>query len=127
MIMTSNWVEDAGHRVNGALKESVGRMICDAKLVSDGAAERAAAHAQSAAGPGRAQLIRGIDNRRIIGVAHQIRGSVKLHIGNLIGNAKLAANGRAECQVGKTEDSAGSAKDESQDALHSKHDAGSND
>jgi uncharacterized protein YjbJ (UPF0337 family) len=114
--MTSSWIEGLGHRVKGALKENVGKMIGDAKLTSDGAAERAVGNAQNSGGPGGAQLTPGIEAGRIIGVAHQIRGSVKERFGNLIGDAQLAADGRTESRLGKTQDTAGSARDETRDA-----------
>jgi len=111
-----NKIEGIGHQVKGALKETVGKIIGDAKLVSDGAAERARGHAQTGVGGG--QLIPGIDTDRITGVGHQLKGAIKQGFGNLIGDAKLAADGSAERSMGKAQDTAGSARDEARQASH---------
>jgi uncharacterized protein YjbJ (UPF0337 family) len=102
--MTNRWIDGLGHQAKGALKENIGKLIGDAKLAADGAAERAVGDAQNVGGPGGEQLIPGIDTGRITGIAHQIRGSVKERFGTLIGDAKLAADGRAESRLGKTQE-----------------------
>lgn len=119
--MTNSWIDGLGHQAKGALKENVGKLLGDAKLTADGAAERAVGDAQNVGGPGGAQLIPGIDTGRITGIAHQIRGSVKARFGTLIGDAKLAADGRAESRLGRTQDNAGSARDEARDVSDDKH------
>lgn len=105
-----NRIGGLGHQVKGAVKEAVGKIIGDAKLESDGAAERARGHAQTGAGGG--QLIAGIDTDRITGVGHQLKGAIKQGFGKLIGDAKLAADGSAERTMGQGQDAAGSARDE---------------
>jgi len=111
--MDSNRIEGLGHQVKGVVKETVGKIIGDAKLVSDGAAERARGHAQTGAG---GQLIPGIDTDRITGVGHQLKGAIKQGFGNLFGDSKLAADGSAERRMGKAQDAAGSARDEARQA-----------
>jgi uncharacterized protein YjbJ (UPF0337 family) len=112
--MDNTRIEGMGHQLKGAVKETVGKIIGDAKLVSDGAAERARGHAQTGAGGG--PLIPGIDTDRIAGVGHQLKGAIKQGFGNLIGDAKLAADGSAERSLGKSKDAAGSARDEARRA-----------
>jgi uncharacterized protein YjbJ (UPF0337 family) len=51
--MDTDRLEGIGHQIIGAVKESVGKVIGDAKLQADGAAERAAGKAQNAVGSAR--------------------------------------------------------------------------
>jgi len=118
--MDNTRIEGIGHQVKGAVKETVGKIIGDAKLVSDGAAERARGHAQTNAG---GQLIPGIDTDRITGVGHQLKGAIKQGFGNLIGDSKLAADGSAERSMGKVQDAAGSARDEARHASQKAQDS----
>jgi uncharacterized protein YjbJ (UPF0337 family) len=51
--MDTDRLEGIGHQIKGVFKESVGKIIGDAKLQADGAAERAAGRAQNAIGSAR--------------------------------------------------------------------------
>jgi len=112
--MDKNHIEGIGHLVKGAVKESLGKIIGDAKLASDGSAERASGEAQYAAG---ADNLAGIDADRIKGIGHQIKGAVREGLGNITGNPKLAADGIAEREAGKVQNAAGSARDTARDAV----------
>jgi len=46
-------IEGIGHHLKGALKIGVGRLVGDAKLQADGAAEQAIGRVQNAAGSAR--------------------------------------------------------------------------
>jgi uncharacterized protein YjbJ (UPF0337 family) len=48
--MDTDRLEGIGHQIKGVFKENVGKIIGDAKLQADGAAERAAGKAQNAIG-----------------------------------------------------------------------------
>ncbi len=51
--MDKDRLEGIGHQIKGVFMESVGKIIGDAKLQADGAAERAAGRAQNAIGNAR--------------------------------------------------------------------------
>jgi uncharacterized protein YjbJ (UPF0337 family) len=113
--MNKDYINGLGHQLLGAAKSGAGKLIGDAKLAADGEAERAAGEAASAAARSGAPII-GIDQDRIDGVGHQLRGAVKLGYGKLIGDAEIEAAGNAERQSGKLQNEAGSARDELRDA-----------
>ena len=52
-----------------------------------------------------------MDEDRLKGVAHQAKGAVKEAAGNVSGDAKLEADGRAEKVAGEVQNAAGGAKD----------------
>src|ERR1700734_1988524 len=85
--MESNRIEGIGHQVKGAVMESLGKAIGDAKLAADGAADR------------------------IEGIAHQVKGALIQGFGALVGNPQLAADGVAERLAGKAQNAAGGARD----------------
>ena len=116
--MDKNHVEGIGHLVKGAVKQGLGQIIGDAKLTSDGSAERASGEAQYAAG---ADSLAGIDADRIRGVGHQLKGALKEGLGNITGDPKLEADGIAERAAGKAQNAAGSARDMARDALNQEH------
>jgi uncharacterized protein YjbJ (UPF0337 family) len=60
-----------------------------------------------------------MDNDRIIGSAKQVEGSLKEAAGKVIGDAKLAAEGKSEKVEGKIQNAVGGAKDTVKDALKS--------
>jgi uncharacterized protein YjbJ (UPF0337 family) len=111
--MDNTRIEGYGHQVKGAIKETFGKLIGDAKLATDGAAERARGVAQSNTD---GQVIPGIDTDRITGVGHQFKGQIKEGLGYLFGDTKFAADGSAEQVVGKAQNEAGSARDEAREA-----------
>ena len=111
-------IEGIGHQVKGVLKEGIGKIIGDAKLTADGAAERAAGEAQNVAGPEGASVI-GIDTDRIAGVGHQLKGAVKEGLGNLAGKPELVAEGTAERDAGKQQNAVGGARDTAREAAQS--------
>ena len=107
---TSRRIEGIGHQVKGAIKESLGVAIGDAKLAADGNAERAIGDAQNSVSTGGDQLI-GIDTDRILGVGRQIKGALLEELGRLVGNPKLQAAGNAERDAGKEQNIAGGDRD----------------
>ena len=111
--MDSARIEAIGHEIKGTLKENLGKVIGDAKLKADGAAERAAGAAHDNGAAGR---VAGIDTDRIMGVGRQIAGAAKQGFGSLTGNTRLVAEGSAERAAGKAQNAAGSARDEAIDA-----------
>ena len=107
---TSRRIEGIGHQVKGAIMESLGIAIGDAKLVADGSAERAIGDAQNSVDAGGDQLI-GIDTDRILGIGHQIKGHLMKELGLIVGNPKLQAAGVAERDAGKEQNAAGGDRD----------------
>src|ERR1700677_3913127 len=97
-IMDKNHLEGIGHLIKGAVEEGLGKIIGDAKLTSDGHAERASGEAQYAAG---ANNLVGIDADRIRGIGHQLTGALKEGLGSITGDPKLEADGIAERGAGK--------------------------
>ena len=122
--MDNSRIEGIGHQVKGALMESFGKAIGDAKLAADGAAERELGDRLNVAGPGGDQLI-GVDADRIKGIAHQVKGALMEGLGNIVGNPQLEADGAAERTAGKAQNAAGSARDLARDAVVNKVAVGS--
>jgi len=119
--MDNNRLEGIGHQVKGVLKEGLGKIIGDAKLTADGAAERATGQAQAVAGP-EGDSVGGIDTDRIAGVGHQLKGALKEGLGNLAGNPELAAEGTSERDAGKQQNATGGARDAAREAAQSASD-----
>jgi uncharacterized protein YjbJ (UPF0337 family) len=111
--MDKTRIEAIGHQIKGTLKENLGKVLGDAKLKADGAAERAVGEAENTGGIDR---VAGIDTDRIKGVGRQFAGAVKQGFGNLVGSTKLAAEGSVERAAGKAQNEVGSARDEARDA-----------
>ncbi len=105
--MESNRIKGIGHQVKGAVIEGLGKVIGDAKLAIDGAAERAIGDEQNVASAEGDQLI-GVDADRIKGIAHQVKGALIQGFGAIVGNPQLAADGVAEQVAGKAQNAAGS-------------------
>lgn len=108
--MESNRIKGIGHQVKGAVIENLGKVIGDAKLAIDGAAERAIGDEQNVASAEGDQLI-GVDADRIKGIAHQVKGALIQGFGAIVGNPQLAADGVAEQVAGKAQNAAGSVRD----------------
>jgi uncharacterized protein YjbJ (UPF0337 family) len=53
-----------------------------------------------------------MDKDRIVGSAKQIKGALEEAAGNLLGDAKLVADGKNDKIEGQIQNAAGSAKDE---------------
>jgi uncharacterized protein YjbJ (UPF0337 family) len=53
----------------------------------------------------------GVDRDRVAGSAEQAKGSVKEGVGNVLGDAKLQAEGRADQADGKAQNTVGGIKD----------------
>ena len=92
--MDNNRPEGIGQQVKGVLKEGLGKIIGDAKLTADGAAERATGQARAVGADGDSVI--GIDTDRIAGVGHQLKGALKEGLGSLAGNPELAAEGTSD-------------------------------
>jgi uncharacterized protein YjbJ (UPF0337 family) len=116
--MDSNRLEGIGHQVKGVLKEGLGKIIGDAKLTADGAAERAQGQAQNVPDPEGESVI-GIDTDRIAGVGHQLKGAVTEGLGKLAGKPELVAEGSAERDAGKQQNATGRARDTAREAAQS--------
>ena len=52
-----------------------------------------------------------MDENRVIGAGKQVKGSIKEAIGQLVGDAKLQADGKADRAEGKVQNLIGSIKD----------------
>ena len=107
---TNTRIEGIGRQVRGAVMESLGIAIGDAKLAADGSAERALGDAQNSPSAGGDQLV-GIDTDRILGIGHQIKGALIEQLGLLVGNPTLRATGTAERDAGKAQNVAGGDRD----------------
>jgi uncharacterized protein YjbJ (UPF0337 family) len=59
--MDTDRLEGIGHQIKGVVKENLGKMIGDAKLEADGAAERVAGKAQNAVGSARDEKLQRTD------------------------------------------------------------------
>lgn len=118
--MENRRIEGIGHQVKGAVKESLGKAIGDAKLAADGTAERTIGDAQNVAGTSEDQVF-GIDADRVKGIAHQLKGTLVQRIGSFIGNPKLQADGIAERLAGKAQNAAGSGRDVVREAGQNRH------
>lgn len=114
--MDNDRIEGIGHQVRGAVKRAFGRMIGDAKITDEGAAEKASGDAQVAAAPSGGQVL-GIDADRIKGVAHQLEGALKKGIGSVIADPGLRQAGIAELEAGKVQNAAGGARDSARQAV----------
>ncbi len=114
--MESNRIKGIGHQVKGAVIEGLGKVIGDAKLAIDGAAERAIGDEQNVASAEGDQLI-GVDADRIKGIAHQVKGALIQGFGAIVGNPQLAADGVAEQVAGKAQNAAGSVRDLARDEV----------
>jgi uncharacterized protein YjbJ (UPF0337 family) len=118
---TNRRIEGIGRQVKGAVMESLGVAIGDAKLKADGAAERAIGDKQNSPDAGGDQLA-GIDTDRIRGIGHQIKGALIEEIGRLVGNPKLRADGQAERDAGKEQNLAGGDRDRARAARETRPD-----
>jgi uncharacterized protein YjbJ (UPF0337 family) len=58
-----------------------------------------------------------MDKDRIAGSAHEVKGKVKEVAGNVTGDKKLEAEGKAEKVGGKVQNAVGNAKDTIRDAV----------
>jgi uncharacterized protein YjbJ (UPF0337 family) len=117
--MDDDRIKGAEEQVAGALKQGTGKLLGDAKLQADGAAEQARGDAANPPAPSPGQCA-GIDTDRIKGVGRQIKGTIELGLGRLIGDQKLADDGTAERAAGKAQNEAGSRRDAARDALKPK-------
>jgi uncharacterized protein YjbJ (UPF0337 family) len=121
-IMDKNRIAAIGHQLKGTLREGLGKIIGDAKLKADGAAEREVGEAQNAAGATADPLIvMGVDTDRIAGIGHQLKGAFKERLGKFNGDRELVAAGIAEQGAGKAQNASGSARDEAREALEDAH------
>jgi uncharacterized protein YjbJ (UPF0337 family) len=107
---TNTRIEGIGRQVRGAVMESLGIAIGDAKLAADGATERALGDTQNSPSVGGDQLI-GIDTDRILGIGHQIKGALIEQLGRLVGNPTLQSTGTAERNAGKAQNLVGGDRD----------------
>jgi len=114
--MNNDQIEGIGQQVKGAVKRAFGKMVGDAKMAADGAAEQTSGEAEVAAAPNSGQVM-GIDVDRIKGVAHQLGGAVKEGIGSLISDPDLRQSGIAEQNAGKVQNALGSARDTAREAV----------
>jgi len=119
--MDKNRIAGIGHQVKGTLKEGFGRILGDAKLTTDGAAERSAGEIQSSAA-GSPTQVAGIDADRLLGIGHQLKGAVRQGFGSLTGDPALVEKGIEERAAGKRQNAAGSARDEAREAVEVKRD-----
>jgi uncharacterized protein YjbJ (UPF0337 family) len=58
-----------------------------------------------------------MDKDRIAGAAKEAKGAVKEAIGNVVGDAKLQSEGKADKAEGKIQNAIGGVKDAARDAL----------
>jgi uncharacterized protein YjbJ (UPF0337 family) len=58
-----------------------------------------------------------MDKDRITGMTKQAKGAVEEAVGNLLGDAKLVADGKRDKAAGKALNAIGSVKDSAKDAL----------
>ncbi len=120
--MNEHRIDGLRHRLKGAAKAGLGKIIGDAKLVTDGEAEHARGVAEAATDDAAASAI-GADKDRLEGIGHQWKGTAKQGVGKLFGDAKLQAEGAVERLAGKAQNAIGSARDEARDALEAPADA----
>ena len=113
--MNNKRIEGIGHQVRGAVIESLGVAIGDAKLAADGRAERVVGDTQNPDAGG--DQLAGIDTDRIIGIGHQIKGALIEQIGRLVGTPKMQADGVAERKAGVEQNIAGGDRDLAREAL----------
>jgi len=117
--MEDHRLEGFGHQVKGAVKQSIGKAIGDAKLAADGTAERIIGDQQVAAGTGLdgGDQLFGIDVARVMGIVNKFKGTLIQRVGSLVGNPKLQADGIAQQQAGKAQNAVGSDRDEKRQAI----------
>ena len=96
--MDKNRIKGIGLQIKGTLKEGLGKVLGDAKLTIDGAAERSAGETQSAAGVSSGQVI-GIDADRIMGIGHQLKGALRQGFGNITGDPEAPPGVRTRAEV----------------------------
>jgi uncharacterized protein YjbJ (UPF0337 family) len=120
--MEDHRLEGLGHQVKGAVKQSIGKAIGDAKLTADGTAERIIGDQQVTAGTGldSDDQMFGIDSGRVIGIVNQFKGALMQGVGSLVGNPKLQADGVAKQSAGKTQNAAGGERDEERQAAQNR-------
>jgi uncharacterized protein YjbJ (UPF0337 family) len=58
-----------------------------------------------------------MDKDRVVGAAHEVKGTVKEAVGKAVGDAKLQAGGKAEKTAGKIQNAIGGVKDTVRDIL----------
>ncbi len=58
-----------------------------------------------------------MDKDRIAGAAKEAKGTIEQVVGNVLGDAKLVADGKRDKAEGKAQNAIGSAKDIAKDAL----------
>jgi uncharacterized protein YjbJ (UPF0337 family) len=116
--MEDHRLEGLGHQLKGAVKQSIGKAIGDAKLTADGTTERTIGDQQVAAGAGLdgGDQLFGIDTGRVMGIVNQFKGALMQGVGSLVGNPKLQADGIAQQQAGKAQNAVGSIRDEERQA-----------
>ena len=119
--MSDNRVEGAGHKIMGSIKEGVGKMTGDAKLQAEGVSEKAGGSVQNAAGKVQDSVSSephaGVDHDRVEGSGKKLGGSVKEGLGNLTGDSKLQAEGKADKAEGGLQNAFGGAKDAVRDVF----------
>jgi uncharacterized protein YjbJ (UPF0337 family) len=115
VMHTNKRIEGIGHQVKGAVMESLGVAIGDAKLAADGRAEREVGDKLNSADAGAEQLA-GIDTDRIVGIGHQIKGALMEQIGSLTGSPDLRADGVKERNAGVEQNIAGGDRDRAREA-----------
>jgi uncharacterized protein YjbJ (UPF0337 family) len=62
-----------------------------------------------------------VDKDRMAGAANKVKGSVKQGVGEMTGDAKLEAEGRADKAKGTVQNAVGGAKDKVRDATDGKN------
>ncbi|PKU23084.1 CsbD family protein [Telmatospirillum siberiense] len=58
-----------------------------------------------------------MDKDRIVGAAKEVKGAIEEAVGNVIGDAKMVADGKKDKVEGKAQNAIGSAKDIAKEAL----------
>jgi uncharacterized protein YjbJ (UPF0337 family) len=114
--MDNDRIEGIGHQLKGSAKRAFGKLLGDAKMTADGAAEKVSGEAPAAAAPNGGMVL-GIDADRIKGVAHQLEGALKERVGNMIADPDLRRAGIAEREAGKAQNAAGGARDSAREAV----------
>jgi uncharacterized protein YjbJ (UPF0337 family) len=111
---TNKRIEGIGHQVKGAVMESLGIAIGDAKLAADGRAERAVGDKLNPEAEG--DQLAGIDADRIMGIGRQIKGVLVEHIGKLADSQERRAEGVKERNAGVEQNIAGGERDVAREA-----------
>ena len=113
--MNQEYIRGIGHQLLGAAKSGAGRLIGDAKLKADGAAEQLSGKAESLAARSGA-IIPGIDQDRIDGIGLQLKGAAEQGYGRIVNDREIEAAGKAKREAGKLQNEAGSERDEKREA-----------